>query len=76
MVTPLAGVWIEIMKKAPSTESKAVTPLAGVWIEIVLPLLAIFLSSVTPLAGVWIEIWMTLRQNWKIMRHSPCGSVD
>ena len=35
MVTPLAGVWIEIFVRVVINNRIAVTPLAGVWIEIV-----------------------------------------
>ena len=34
MVTPLAGVWIEIAASKLLPEPGVVTPLAGVWIEI------------------------------------------
>ena len=34
VVTPLAGVWIEIFVKILNMDRIAVTPLAGVWIEI------------------------------------------
>ena len=34
MVTPLAGVWIEILVIIISAPVATVTPLAGVWIEI------------------------------------------
>ena len=34
LVTPLAGVWIEINKENRLQETDVVTPLAGVWIEI------------------------------------------
>ena len=34
MVTPLAGVWIEIIKVRCEICYNLVTPLAGVWIEI------------------------------------------
>jgi len=34
MVTPLAGVWIEIKMGVNAIDDIAVTPLAGVWIEI------------------------------------------
>ena len=33
-VTPLAGVWIEILIEKTYIEGINVTPLAGVWIEI------------------------------------------
>ena len=35
-VTPLAGVWIEIMYFSLCTVALFVTPLAGVWIEIII----------------------------------------
>ena len=34
MVTPFAGVWIEIAKYFAEKLSEIVTPFAGVWIEI------------------------------------------
>ena len=34
MVTPLAGVWIEMLCKFNEEMEAKVTPLAGVWIEI------------------------------------------
>ena len=34
MVTPFAGVWIEIPYQMLFIESVCVTPFAGVWIEI------------------------------------------
>jgi len=33
-VTPLAGVWIEILVRSQVYGQRNVTPLAGVWIEI------------------------------------------
>ena len=36
IVTPLAGVWIEIREALRSPGQLCVTPLAGVWIEILL----------------------------------------
>ena len=48
MVTPFAGVWIEI--------SSQVTPFAGVWIEISSKQNNTGRCEVTPFAGVWIEI--------------------
>ena len=37
MVTPLAGVWIEIPNQQITQATLMVTPLAGVWIEISTP---------------------------------------
>ena len=34
MVTPLVGVWIEMLNEYHKTELEEVTPLVGVWIEI------------------------------------------
>ena len=34
VVTPFAGVWIEIVKAILSAQDRGVTPFAGVWIEI------------------------------------------
>ena len=55
-VTPLAGVWIEIVWGNPAPGAYVVTPLAGVWIEIAKIYDRDFSDAVTPLAGVWIEI--------------------
>ena len=56
VVTPLAGVWIEIWMASQNPLSRLVTPLAGVWIEIMRFSVLVGMSLVTPLAGVWIEI--------------------
>ena len=55
-VTPLAGVWIEILKCVGAAVGITVTPLAGVWIEITGTVSPAVSTDVTPLAGVWIEI--------------------
>ena len=34
LVTPFAGVWIEILSQSPHPLRENVTPFAGVWIEI------------------------------------------
>ena len=69
-VTPLAGVWIEILPDVNEVKMDAVTPLAGVWIEMFELRFASGELLVTPLAGVWIEIWVkTWRQskrNWSL----------
>ena len=39
VVTPLAGVWIEIIMHHITYKVNCVTPLAGVWIEILSPFL-------------------------------------
>ena len=55
-VTPLAGVWIEILHDQHGTGQYFVTPLAGVWIEIAEAAQYAIDNVVTPLAGVWIEM--------------------
>ncbi len=75
-VTPLAGVWIEIINSSHTPSQSDVTPLAGVWIEIVHTYCNKNLIYVTPLAGVWIEICQWDRNNRNLWCHSPCGSVD
>ena len=62
IVTPLAGVWIEISQRVELLRNSIVTPLAGVWIEIELSELSVSSLSVTPLAGVWIEIRRILKK--------------
>ena len=70
LVTPLAGVWIEINSPKSLYFCVHVTPLAGVWIEMFELRFASGELLVTPLAGVWIEIWVkTWRQskrNWSL----------
>ncbi len=57
VVTPRAGVWIEIAQLTVIYDSLYyVTPRAGVWIEIVKSSHAATALTVTPRAGVWIEI--------------------
>ena len=56
VVTPLAGVWIEILFRYHHNKFLCVTPLAGVWIEINKSCTIRTCLTVTPLAGVWIEI--------------------
>ena len=75
-VTPLAGVWIEMIHTQNAKEINYVTPLAGVWIEILLKKDMCSGREVTPLAGVWIEINLEMQVVKWTDRHSPCGSVD
>ncbi len=56
IVTPFAGVWIEILKNVMEFIYREVTPFAGVWIEIEKVIYRKCASFVTPFAGVWIEI--------------------
>ena len=52
-VTPLAGVWIEMIKEECIREGLSVTPLAGVWIEILHHFVRItFVSSHSPCGSV------------------------
>ena len=54
IVTPLAGVWIEIKMSDSVYALPVVTPLAGVWIEICVAVYNCEFIKVTPLAGVWV----------------------
>ena len=56
LVTPFAGVWIEIGTLTTTYKIDEVTPFAGVWIEIIDLITGECLAMVTPFAGVWIEI--------------------
>ena len=57
MVTPHAGVWIEIVHPVEFAKAVVVTPHAGVWIEIIVTMPSEEdKPPVTPHAGVWIEI--------------------
>ena len=61
VVTPLAGVWVEILCRKSGNIACPVTPLAGVWVEIALSMLNAAASTVTPLAGVWVEMHKPVR---------------
>ena len=56
VVTPRAGVWIEISWAARCPAGSPVTPRAGVWIEIGEGRPKAYWGYVTPRAGVWIEM--------------------
>ena len=56
LVTPCAGVWIEMACLRAKAPTRCVTPCAGVWIEMVCWGIVPPAGSVTPCAGVWIEI--------------------
>ena len=56
LVTPFAGVWIEIVYSKHGSKNHSVTPFAGVWIGILSRRKRRKESAVTPFAGVWIEI--------------------
>ena len=77
LVTPFAGVWIEIMLIVLVVEIVSVTPFAGVWIEITLRIARLPLSHrVTPFAGVWIEIRNVYPALHKAWGHPLRGGVD
>ena len=56
MVTPFAGVWIEISVFGGMGCAGACHPFAGVWIEILNCHARLERYEVTPFAGVWIEM--------------------
>ena len=76
MVTPFAGVWIEINVSLPLTGYSSVTPFAGVWIEMYTQGMATSAVNVTPFAGVWIEIYTKVDKVKLQTCHSLCGSVE
>ena len=57
IVTPYAGVWIEMKSSVLISRTMSVTPYAGVWIEIIICMIKRMVDIVTPYAGVWIEIY-------------------
>ena len=77
LVTPLAGVWIEMgiicvrenihVLSLPSRECG----LKYIWAHE-----SCVTNGVTPLAGVWIEIWLPSGPPRPVRCHSPRGSVD
>ncbi len=76
-VTPLAGVWIEIITALSARRTEKVTPLAGVWIEMVSITSVTPNPRVTPLAGVWIEIRSHgTTSSARASSHTPRGCVD
>ena len=76
IVTPHAGVWIEIESDANNGHAELVTPHAGVWIEIIFRMNLIITLEVPPHAGVWIEIVFICVKQPEDKGHSPRGSVD
>ena len=76
VVTPLAGVWIEIALCEKYGVRENVTPLAGVWIEISYNLdIASLRFCHSPCGSVDWNILQKDRSQ-PAPRHSPCGSVD
>ena len=74
-VAPLAGAWIEILRKHKETPLVVVAPLAGAWIEIKSVAAKNEMSGVAPLAGAWIE--MRPRNQASAPRgRAPRGRVD
>ena len=74
-VTPLAGVWVEILLSGQDSLLRSVTPLAGVWVEMIKSSSASGSRAVTPRAGVWVEIRCLTHPRLLTNSHSPCGSV-
>ena len=56
IVTPRAGVWVEIPRMQAPEPTRQVTPRAGVWVEINEKEARNEAKYVTPRAGVWVEI--------------------
>ena len=76
LVTPLAGVWIEIVRGDLSKCISKSLPLRECGLKYTPDCLALQKPRVTPLAGVWIEIVSIIYGYKGVEGHSPCGSVD
>ena len=76
IVTPFAGVWIEMPTTPPTRGTSTVTPFAGVWIEILFHLQLFSHSLVTPFAGVWIEIFVMVTLTFPLACYTLRGFVD
>ncbi len=75
MVTPLAGVWVEIVISLTWYVQNWVTPLAGVWVEIgVLGDIQPDDTTSLPLRECGLK-FQALGADGKEKCHSPCGSV-
>ena len=75
MVTPFAGVWIEIRLILRSIKDLIVTPFAGVWIEICLTYFTLNFSASLPSRECGLKC-RDLHQNGRFSGHSLRGSVD
>ena len=75
-VTPLVGVWIEIVWIIASSPFYASLPLWECGLKLVSEAASIAASEVTPLVGVWIEMNKKGGDCQPVWCHSPCGSVD
>ena len=77
VVTPLAGVWIEIPARPKDIAWVSTSlPLRECGLKSVLSVLSPIKFPVTPLAGVWIEIFKVHRQKGRTARSLPlreCG---
>ena len=58
LVTPLAGVWIEITKRLLDVVRTASLPLRECGLKLRMRSSLSGICQVTPLAGVWIEMWI------------------
>ena len=75
LVTPLAGVWIEITGISSFVACYLVTPLAGVWIEIDGNVWTLWRTTSLPLRECGLKLHLHSCRHVS-SRHSPCGSVD
>ncbi len=77
VVTPFAGVWIEIYYKEVKAKARGVTPFAGVWIEIFMVYLSEHLHvSSLPSRECGLKSFSAIRPTGESQRHSLRGSVD
>ena len=77
MVTPFAGVWIEIAKYFAEKLSEIVTPFAGVWIEIGEVLRGMKEKATSlPSRECGLKLFKMFVVLHSQIRHSLRGSVD
>ena len=75
-VTPLVGVWIEIIRLKRFICCVKSLPLWECGLKYEYQKYLYHLRIVTPLVGVWIEILQVRYICFLGLSHSPCGSVD
>ena len=76
IVTPFAGVWIEIANRYQVVIEHDVTPFAGVWIEISLRLAILFFASSLPSRECGLKSDGQRAELIDGQSHSLRGSVD
>ena len=76
-VAPLVGAWIEIAHRGTGLKMQQVAPLVGAWIEIFMS--SSFKFPDFPSLPLWERgLKSTIKGQTiiRVLRRSPCGSVD